>query len=271
MKTSVKHFKTIKLEREKNTLVLQLNRPEVHNAVNEQMMAELEQCLNLIDTDPSLRTVILTGSGQQTFCAGGDLKYFSTLRTRKACLAMSQRMQRILTRFNTLGMPVIAAINGQALGGGCEMLTACHFRFAATHAQFAFRQAPNGIITGWGGGQRLLEILGKSKALSLLLTGEQINAKSALQLGLIDRVVDAGELIEESMHFAEKIQQNSAEVVTAFLELGELFGRISPAQLNAFETEKFANLWTQETFQIFLKRFLPELASKKVKSPPEID
>ncbi len=263
MKSNVKDFKTIEIHQEKNTLILRLNRPEVHNAVNEQMMAELAHCLDSIETDATLRAIILTGAGQQTFCAGGDLKYFSTLQTRRSCLAMSRRMQRILTRFSSLRVPVIAAINGQALGGGCEILTACHFRIAASHAQFSFRQAPNGIITGWGGGRRLFEILGKSKALQLFLTGEQIDARTALQFGLIDRIVDSEHLLEDAIALAKKIQQNSADAVAAFLELSECRGRMSPSQFIAFETEKFAELWTQEAFQTFLKRYRPESSPKK--------
>ena len=136
--------------------LITLNRPEVHNAIDDQAMAELEEVLDFIEGNPDLKAIIITGAGHKTFCAGGDIRYFATLNTREACVAMSQRMQAILTRLYKGERPVIAAVNGQALGGGCEILTATHIRYCVPTARFAFRQAPNGIITGWGGGERFL-------------------------------------------------------------------------------------------------------------------
>src|ERR1700730_11411863 len=130
--------------------VIRLNRPGVHNALNELAIEALEAVLERVETDPQIRALIITGTGSKTFCAGGDLQYFDTLDTREKGIEMSRRMQALLDRLWSGRKVVIAAINGQALGGGCEILTACHFRIAASTASFAYLQAANGLITGWG-------------------------------------------------------------------------------------------------------------------------
>jgi enoyl-CoA hydratase/carnithine racemase len=241
-----------------NTAVLCLNRPEVHNSVNAEMMAALEQRLDAIEANRDIRAIILTGAGSQTFCAGGDIRYFATLKTRESCLLMSLRMQAILQRLKYGNRVVIAAVNGQALGGGCEMITACHIRIAASHAEFSFRQAPNGIITGWGGGKRLIRLLGKTRALRLFLAGERINAQEALRIGLVDQVVEPEMLLLAALDLAKRINQNSRAAVEAFLELAALSETADWETVRKFETEKFADLWVGEDFQSFVKRYLNE-------------
>lgn len=238
-----------------NTAILRLNRPEVHNSINEEMMAALEQRLQEIEGNGDVRAIILTGAGRQTFCAGGDLRYFASLKTREACLNMSLRMQAILQRLKYGKRVVIAAINGQALGGGCEIITACHIRIAAAQAQFSFRQAPNGIITGWGGGKRLLRLVGKTRALRLFLAGERIDAAEALRIGLIDQVVEAVELLPTALNLAKLINQNPRPAVEAFLELAALSETGDRETLREFETQRFADLWMGEDFRAFIERY----------------
>lgn len=235
--------------------LLRLNRPEVHNSVNEAMMEEWAQHLDAIEADGEIRTVILTGAGEDTFCAGGDLRYFATLNTRKACLEMSHRMQAILERLSHGKRVVIGAVNGQALGGGCEILTACHFRIAASHATFSFRQAANGIITGWGGGKRLLRLLGKTRALRLFLTAGTIDAAEALRIGLIDNIVDAAALMNADRELAAKINRHPREAVETFLELAVLSDTANWETLTKFEAERFADLWMAEDFRTLVARY----------------
>ncbi|MCB0306818.1 MAG: enoyl-CoA hydratase/isomerase family protein [Calditrichaeota bacterium] len=233
-----------------------LNRPEVHNAVDVQVMAALEKILSKIEADENIRAIILTGSGDETFCAGGDIRYFATLDTREACLAMSRRMQAILERFSKGSRPVIAAVNGNAFGGGCEMLTACHIRIAATHATFSFRQAPNGIITGWGGGRRLLHQIGRSAALRLFLSGEIIDGAVALRIGLIDQLVTPEMLLDACRALAQQIAANSRNAVRGFLELAAQLDQRDQEAVAHFETERFADLWMGPDFRRFVNRFL---------------
>ena len=164
-------------------------------------------------------------------------------------------MQAILDRIWNGDKVSIAAINGQALGGGCELLSVCHFRIAAEHAAFSYRQAQNGIITGWGGGSRLLRQLGRCQALRLLSTSETIDAAEALRIGLVDQIVSSDRLMDVCFELVDKIQQNSAMAVSAFLgiaravELGDLDGA------RRLETEAFADLWIGDDFRKFLERF----------------
>ncbi len=246
----------LKLEIHDKTAIVTLDRPDVHNAVNAETMSAFEECLDEIELNPEIRIIILAGAGAKTFCAGGDLKYFATLNSREACLEMSHRMQAILDRLYVGKRVVIAAINGQALGGGCEILTACHLRIAASHATFSFRQAPNGIITGWGGGRRLMKLLGKSQALRLLLSGEKIDVNEALRIGLVDQIAKPEMLMTTVEALAENIIRNSLAAVEAFLELSQRFDENSPESLRQFETETFADLWMGENFREFLLRYI---------------
>jgi enoyl-CoA hydratase len=234
--------------------VITLNRPGAHHAINEEMMTRLEEMLDEIESSSEVRVVILTASGLTSFCAGGDLKYFVHLKTSQQARNMSLRMQSILKRFWSGKRVVIAAINGQAFGGGCEILTACHFRIASNNAQFSFRQAANGVITGWGGGLRLFKILGH-KALHLLLTADKVDARVALQYGFVDTVVEAVALLPAAMALASKIIQNSDAAVKAFLDLYRRSQIDAEESVIEFETEAFADLWVREDFQGWLKEY----------------
>jgi enoyl-CoA hydratase/carnithine racemase len=235
--------------------ILTLNRPAKHNAVNEAVMVRLESLLDQIEAEREIRALILTGAGDRTFCAGGDLQYFAGLKTREEGEAMSRRMQAILRRLYQGERVVIAAVNGQALGGGCEILTACHLRVAGETAGFAFRQAANGITTGWGGGVRLFRLLGRSKALDLLLTSRMIEASEALALGLIDRVVPPDQALPEARKLAQQICANPARAVRAFLELARVVDQGDSEAAVRRETELFGEGWESEEFGRVLARF----------------
>lgn len=246
---------SIKFQIEDRIAIIALNRPDVHNAVNAEMMSELESVLTKIETNKEIYCIILTGEGKESFCAGGDLKYFVTLKTRDAGQKMSLRMQKILNRLWNGNKPVIAAVNGQALGGGCEILTACHFRLASSHATFAFRQAANGIITGWGGGVRLFQQIGKSQAMRLLMTADTIDANEALKIGMIDKVVESYELMNEAKFLANKICQNSRDAVQKILELKRVIDIENTKIASEFETNAFVDLWLGGDFRKFLKNY----------------
>lgn len=235
--------------------IITLNRPEVHHAINEEMMSLLENIMDQIEQREETRVIIVTATGKESFCAGGDLHYFAGLKTRKQAEEMSLRMQAILDRLWSGKCTVIAAINGQALGGGCEILTACHFRIAVNSAKFSFRHAANGVITGWGGGLRLFNILGH-KALHLLLTAETIDAKLASYYGFIDAMVEEGALSPAATALATKIVENSPAAIEAFLELYRRLGKHSEESLRQFETATFADLWVGEDFRTWLQEYL---------------
>lgn len=246
---------TLTFQIENHTALITLNRPQVHNAVNEEMMGEIEFVLAEIEKNKNVCCIILTGEGNESFCAGGDLKYFETLKTREAGKEMSLRMQHILDRLWNGDKPVIAAINGQAFGGGCEILTACHFRIAASHATFAFRQAANGIITGWGGGVRLFQQIGKSQAMRLLLTADTIDVHEALRMGFIDKAVETSHLMDKVKQMADSICKNSASSIQKIMKLKNLIAQGDTKKAVEFETNAFADLWAGNDFRKFLKDY----------------
>lgn len=234
--------------------VITLNRPEVHHAISEEMMTRLEEILDEIEGQPEVRVIILTASGETSFCAGGDLNYFMHLKTRQQARNMSLRMQSILNRIWSGERVVIAAINGQVFGGGCEILTACHFRIASSNARFSFRQAANGVITGWGGGLRLFRILGH-KGLHLLLTADNVDARLALQYGFVDTIVEIKALLPAAMALASRIIQNSADAVKIFLDLYRRSHIDTEESLVEFETEAFTDLWVGKDFQKWINEY----------------
>lgn len=246
---------TIKFEIQNQTAIITLNRPAVHNAINAETIDQLESHLRHAEEDDKIRSIILTGSGDQSFCAGGDLAFFATQKSREQGRLISERMQAILNRIWSSDKVTIAAINGQALGGGCEILTACHFRIAAEHAAFCYRQAKNGIITGWGGGVKLLQLVGRQKGLRLLLTSDSINAEQAYRIGLVDLVVDSNQLLASSLEFAETINRNPASTISAFLQIARSLADNKLEDAKRFEHEAFLDLWTSDDFRQFLNKF----------------
>jgi len=248
--------KPIELECHDNIAVLRINRPFVHNAVNDKLMDLWKIHLDEIENDPCIRSIIITGTGPKTFCAGGDLKYFASLKTEKACIDMSKKMQSINNRLYTGKRVVIAAINGQTFGGGCEILTACHFRLGVPHATFAFKQAPNGLITGWGGCNRLIKLIGKSSALRLLLTGKQINAEEAMDMGLIDQIVEHEDLMPEAETLAKKINENYKGSIEAFLKMAEMSDSARDDDIEKYESETLVRLFLGEYFQKIAQTYL---------------
>jgi len=237
------------------TAIIQLNRPKVHNSINEAVMNKMEEFLDEVEQNDDIRTIILTGAGNESFCSGGDLRYFATLKTTNDVCNMSIKMQKILDRFWENSKPVIAAINGQAFGGGCEILTACHLRVAASHAQFIFRHAANGIITGWGGGLRFFHQVGHAAALPLLLTSDKIRAVEALRIGLVDKVVKSERLLSETFGIARKINNNSPAAVQKFLRLARMVKTEKPEDIKKFERDTFLELWEGKDFQKVLEKY----------------
>jgi enoyl-CoA hydratase/carnithine racemase len=235
--------------------VITFNRPAVHNAINKRMIQQFRQILDEIYSDDRVRIIIIAAAGRESFCAGGDLKYFSGLTTRQQALEMSRDMQKLLNRLWKGDKVVIAAINGQALGGGCEIITACHLRICVKGARFSFRQAANGIITGWGGGLRLLQSLGRP-ALHVLMTSDWITADEALRMGFVDMVVDHDDLLTNAMDLARKIIKKPPAVVKSFMQLYKNFLDADPEKTVEFETETFADLWVKSDFQNWLKAYL---------------
>jgi enoyl-CoA hydratase len=196
------------------------NRPNVLNALNRKTMDELGDCLKKVRADDAIRVLILTGAGEKAFIAGADINELSQ-QTPVNGREFTLYGQEIIHRLETLGKPAIAAINGFALGGGCELALACTLRIASRNAKLGQPEVKLGIIPGYGGSQRLPRLCGKGVAHELILTGEMISADEALRVGLVNRVVEPGELLATAEAIAKKIIANAPFAVKYALEAVE--------------------------------------------------
>ncbi len=197
-----------------------VDRPDKLNALNGTVIAELGDAVTRIETDAAVRGVILTGSGQKAFVAGADIVEL-TVQTPMEGRTRSRLGQQVFRRLELCGKPVIAAVNGFALGGGCELAMACHIRIASEHARFGQPEVKLGIGPGYGGTARLPRLVGKGRALELLLTGGMIDAAEAYRIGLVNRVVPADRLLAEAEALLRTILDNGPLAVRACLEAVE--------------------------------------------------
>jgi len=194
---------------------LTVNRPEKLNALNSEVMAALDAALDGARGDASVGVVVITGAGEKSFIAGADIGELSKL-TPVEGRAHARRGQAVLAKLETLGKPVIAAVNGYALGGGCELALACTIRVASENARFGQPEVKLGILPGYGGSQRLSRIVGKGRAMQLCLTAEQIDAAEAYRIGLVNRVVPPGQALAAAREMAAQILANGP-VACAFV------------------------------------------------------
>jgi enoyl-CoA hydratase len=201
-------FANLLLDRDGDIAVVTVNRPKVLNALNRETMDELRRAALDLRHDDDVRSVIFTGAGEKAFIAGADIAELARLGAAEGRAYVASG-QHVLDLIENLGKPVIAAVNGFALGGGCELAMACALRIAADSARFGQPEVKLGLIPGYGGTQRLARIVGKGRALDLLLTGRTVDAAEALAMGLVSRVVPAASLMTEAKALARSITANA--------------------------------------------------------------
>jgi enoyl-CoA hydratase len=197
-------FDNLLLERDGAVAIVTFNRPKVLNALNAATLSELESALHAIRIDDQVRAVVLTGAGEKAFVAGADINELAVLTPLQG-KEHARHGQRVFDLIEQLGKPVIAAINGFALGGGCELALACTLRIAADTARLGQPEINLGIVPGYGGSQRLPRLVGKGRALEILLTGDMIGAQRAYEIGLVNRVVPAAELMGVAKTLAQTL------------------------------------------------------------------
>lgn len=197
-------YKTLIYEKKENIGLLTINRPEKLNAISNELISELKKLLDEIENDGELRVLIITGAGDKAFVAGADIK---ELVDRDARLGrrISKERQEVFSRIENLPVPVIAAVNGYALGGGLELALACSIRICSEKAQFGAPEVKLGIIPGDGGTQRLPRLVGLGRAMEMILTGDFIDAQEAYRIGLVNKVLPQEELMDKAMELAKKI------------------------------------------------------------------
>jgi enoyl-CoA hydratase len=190
-------YQTLLVETANHICTITINRPDKLNALNKTVMDELNSAIDEVYNNPAIKSAILTGSGAKAFVAGADISEFQGL-THAEGMDLAHKGQYIFSKIEEAPKPFIAAVNGFALGGGCELAMACHFRIAAENAKFGQPEVNLGLIPGYGGTQRLTQLIGKGRAIELLITGNMLDAATALQYGLVNYVVPQEELINKA-------------------------------------------------------------------------
>jgi enoyl-CoA hydratase len=245
----------IQVERHDSIAIVRLNRPEKLNALSRETIAALSETFKNFENDAELRSVILTGSGERAFSAGTDLTELIHVSGDEA-ETVAERGQQLCNQIEQSQVPVIAAINGIAAGGGCELALACHLRIATPNARFSLPETKLGIIPGYGGTQRLTRELGRARALELLLTSRTINAEDALRFGLVNRVAAASELLAAAEVLAREIAQLAPLAIRACLKAVVRGTELTLEEGLALEAKLFASLFATEDMREGTRAFL---------------
>ena len=235
--------------------VVTVQRPEVHNALNMATIRELRDLFVRLKGEERLRAMVLTGAGDKTFLSGGDLKEFQHLKTVEEARHMISTMKEATDLLAGFPWPVIAAVNGLAVGGGCETAVACDFRVASRAAKLGYRQIRMGLISGWGGGPRLVHLIGKGRALRMMTTGELLSAEEAMAIGLVDQVVEPDQVMPSALALARTIAENAPLAVRAYKRLVQMTVRVPLEAALEFETELFGPVWVSEDHEECVRAF----------------
>jgi len=211
-------LKNILVEHEKATATITINRPEKLNALNKETIEELHLWLKKLDENENVKTVIITGSGEKAFVAGADISEFAHFSEKEGALLAAKGQDLLFNFVENMKTPVIAAINGFALGGGLELAMACHFRIASDNAKMGLPETSLGVIPGYGGTQRLSQLVGKGRAMEMIMTAGMITADEAYRVGLVNHVVPQADLFATYMTIADRIQRNSPVAISKAIE-----------------------------------------------------
>jgi enoyl-CoA hydratase len=254
-------YENIKTETRDGILVVTIDRPKVLNALNAQTVGEIEQVFDAARDDDNVRAVIVTGSGEKAFVAGADITELAKMNpiTGKQT---SERGQSVFTNIERFPKPVIAAINGFALGGGCELALACHIRIASENAQIGLPEVTLGIIPGYGGTQRMARLLGKGKAFELVCSGERIPAAEAERIGLVNKVVPADQLMSAAEEMARKIAARGPLAVRAAIEAINYGSDMPLEEGQLLEATLFGVLCASEDMKEGMAAFLERRTAK---------
>ena len=253
------------LELINNVCILTINRPDQYNALNEDVLKELDKIIQCIENEKNCLAVILTGAGEKAFIAGADIKAMSKM-DKESAQSFSKLGQDLTLRIERLHVPVIAAVNGFALGGGNEFAMACHIRYASDNAIFGQPEVSLGLIAGFGGTQRLPRLIGKGNAMEILLSGKNITANEALSMGLVNKVFPLKELMPAAKKLALTISKNSPLAIEGTLQAVNEGIEIDLISGLRKEQATFANLFdssdTCEGLSAFVEKRPPDFKGK---------
>lgn len=210
-------FESLLFEIENNICTITINRPEKLNALNAHVLGELDRAVDEVQNNSDIKAAIITGSGSKAFVAGADITEFASLTSEEG-MVLARRGQDVFFKIENSTKPVVAAVNGYALGGGCELAMACHFRVCSDNASFGQPEVNLGIIAGYGGTQRLTQLVGKGKSMEMHMTGTAIDAVEALRLGLANYVTAADNLLNKTIELLSTITKKAPLAVAKVIE-----------------------------------------------------
>lgn len=243
--------------REKGIVWFQINRPEKRNAIDYDVMDGLLETIESMENSLTDKLLVISGTGDKSFCSGGDLSVFGDLISVEQSYQMLSKMGAILYRLLTLSKPSVALVNGIAIGGGCELATACDFRLATTNSKVGFVQGKLGITTGWGAGSILFEKIGYEKALGMLLSTDIYNAEEALQLGFIHKIISLeNKKVEIESYFSSILQQNTNVIQSYKKILIRKWDSLHIKERMFEEIQQCSKLWATEEHHEAVRAFL---------------
>lgn len=249
------NYENLLIAIENKIALVTLNRPTKLNALNKDTLAELHAAFSDLEKDDTIQVIILTGSGEKAFVAGADIAEFANFSAQEGTQLAAEGHQKVFDHIENLKKPVIAAVNGFALGGGLELAMACHFRVASDNAKMGLPEVTLGLIPGYGGTQRLPQLVGKGRAMEMILTATMISAAEAKEYGLVNHVVPQSELIEFCQGLAQKICKNAPVAISEAIQaVNANFDKSK----NGFETEisAFGRLFSTSDFKEGTTAFL---------------
>ena len=247
-------FQTLLTNLENGIYTITINRPDKLNTLNKNVFDDLSAVLDEIKNNDEIKSVIITGAGPKAFVAGADISEFGGLN-KKDAMALARRGQDVFLRIENSSKPIIAAVNGFALGGGCELAMSCHFRVASENAKFGQPEVNLGLIPGYGGTQRLVQLIGKGKALELLMSAAMIDANEAKQLGLVNYVTTAETLLEQTIKVLTLINSKAPLAIAACIKAANA---VFDETKNGYsvEIEEFGNAFATEDMKEGTTAFL---------------
>lgn len=246
-------YNTILTSLEEGTLIVTINRPDKMNALSKAVFDDLEKMLEEVETNTTIQSVIITGAGNKAFVAGADISEFAGYDLAQG-KALAKRGQDVFDRIEKSPKPVVAAVNGFALGGGCELALACHFIYASENAKFGQPEVNLGLIPGYGGTQRLTQLIGRNRSMELLLSGNMLTAKEALEYGIVNKITPPEELIPKTKEILQTIQSKGPIAIAKIIECVNQFDHTQ--QGYDFEIQKFGECFQTEDMKEGAAAFL---------------
>ncbi|MGA8265873.1 MAG: enoyl-CoA hydratase-related protein [Ignavibacteriaceae bacterium] len=249
------NYQNLLVEKKGHVATVTINRPDKLNALNSQTMNELKDAFTELKSDSETYVVIVTGSGEKAFVAGADISELNKLDVISG-KSFAENGQAVFNLIKNLDKPVIAAVNGFALGGGCELALACHIRIASDNAKFGQPEVNLGIIPGYGGTQRLTRLINSGRAMEYILTGDMIDANEALRIGLINKVYPQAELMNKAMEMAKKITSKGQQAIRLSVKAVNMVDEVSGKEGLNYEASLFSLACGTEDFKEGTKAFL---------------